>query len=214
MFTYQKRINELQPLIENNNYELRQNYETAGERFSAIDIKIENNREIENCLGELEQLNIRVHKKEIQLDQLNKTAARTKDISKMEKELKEEISKIEKENRMLGSRKLEVEEGLKVQRDIFLSIWMEKLVDLGFFLYNKKIGSQDNGIKMAFTNISRLLARKNELSLEMDKCRAEISIEHLEEEIREKDNFIADLNKKIVKLESENNILRKKKDPL
>lgn len=101
MDNYQTRINELKSRIDDNNIDLKLIYQSAGERAAFPDVCSGKNDSVKISLEKLSNLETDLKKMDIQIDDLRNSFSRIADITDREKEIGEEYSTLERENRKL-----------------------------------------------------------------------------------------------------------------
>ena len=97
----QDRIDELKSIIDDNNIDLKQIYQSAGERVALPQVFSNDNETVKGYLGNLSELNEKLNDINIQIDDLHNSFKRISEIADREKEIGEEYSNLEKENKKL-----------------------------------------------------------------------------------------------------------------
>ena len=97
----QDRIDELKSKIDDNNIDLKQIFQSAGERIAVPGVFKNENEEIANKLSDLSNLEKRLAEIDIKVEDLRNSFGRISEISDREKDIGEEYSLLEKENRKL-----------------------------------------------------------------------------------------------------------------
>jgi len=116
-------------------------------------------------------------------------------------ELKQENSRLEKhlKNAFSSSKMQKAEEKLLSERDFILSEKMAKLNDLGSYLYDEKLDFDDEEIKSLFSSADDVNGRISLLNNEIEKCKAELEIVQLDEEVADMKENIKELQLTIEK---------------
>ncbi|MDA3810980.1 MAG: hypothetical protein PF518_11715 [Spirochaetaceae bacterium] len=97
----QNRIDELKKDIIDNNIDLKQIYQSVGERISSPGVFTGENEEISGKLKKLTGIDSRISDLDVQIEDLRNSFTRIAKISDREKDIGEEYSALDKENRKL-----------------------------------------------------------------------------------------------------------------
>jgi peptidoglycan hydrolase CwlO-like protein len=115
--------------------------------------------------------------------------------------LKEESSALEKHLKSSFSSGKQQKEDARLHSDkeFIISGKMESLDELGSFLYRDKFHFNDKEILTFFESADKIHAKNDHLRSEIEKCKAELDIQKLEEEIHDMKNNVKELEMTIEK---------------